>query len=132
MKLLIKGYPSELNLKCEDTFKSDANVKICQKLIPALKKDVKLWYDLSDEQVETWLQSFHRNKRNTYLKSNDVPENLNSQVESAKRQTKLKGKKSVNFSEDEEGRAKVCKSIKFSISSFVWYINFTDLFILYL
>ena len=72
MKALIKGFPSELNLKDEDTFKSESNVEICQKLIPKLQKEIKPAYNLTYEQVAAWLQTFHKNRRKAFLKSDNM------------------------------------------------------------
>jgi hypothetical protein len=127
MRTLLKTFP-ELELKEGETFKSEANVKICQELIPKLQKEMKV-YNPTYEQLNTWLQSFHKSKRNAYNKSNQLnrsnPTSLNNEfgylleaesddaIRSAKRETKSKGRKSNNFSEDddelkiEEG-AKVC------------------------
>jgi hypothetical protein len=69
MKALLNTYPYEFNLKIEDTFRSKVNTDICEKLIPRLQMEVRPAYDLSYRQVESWLQTFHRNKRNSYRKS---------------------------------------------------------------
>jgi hypothetical protein len=106
MRALLKTFPSEFNLRDEETFKSETNVEICQRLIPKLQREVKSAYNLSHEQVEAWLQTFHKSKRSAYLKSNQLnqsnPTQLdnefnNSQeaesdgsIRSAKQQTKLK------------------------------------------
>ncbi|PKY39273.1 hypothetical protein RhiirA4_393248 [Rhizophagus irregularis] len=69
-RLLEKTYTQdEYKFKVEDTFKSQANIDICKMLIPMLQEDVKPMYNPSYEQVENWLQSIHKTKRNTYLKS---------------------------------------------------------------
>ncbi|GES76113.1 hypothetical protein GLOIN_2v1667513 [Rhizophagus clarus] len=131
MKTLLKTFPPELNLRDEETFKSKTNVEICQKLIPRLQKEVKAAYNLSYEQIETWLQSFHRSKRNFYLKSHQLnqtnPTSLDNEQEAesdvnirpAKRQKKSKEKRPTNFSEDEdalkiEEGAKILKGRKSS------------------
>lgn len=69
MKALLNTYPYELTLRIEDTFRSQINKDICERLIPKLQEDVRPAYNLSYDQVETWLQTFHRYKRNTYLRS---------------------------------------------------------------
>jgi len=69
MKALLKTYPYEFTLRIEDTFRSQVNADICEKLIPKLQEDVRPAYNLSREQVDSWLQSFHKNKRNAYLRS---------------------------------------------------------------
>lgn len=70
-RLLDKTYTqNKYKLKIEKTFKSQVNTDICEVLIPKLQEDVKPVYNLSYKQVETWLQSIHKSKRNTHLKSN--------------------------------------------------------------
>ncbi|CAB4399751.1 unnamed protein product [Rhizophagus irregularis] len=114
MKALLKTYPYEFNLKVEDTFKSQINTEICDSLIPKLQREVKSAYNLSYEQVESWLQTFHRYKRNTYLKQlnlsslnnevdNSQEADSDGSIQSAKRQTKSKGRNPSNLSEDEDG-----------------------------
>lgn len=69
-KLLEKTYTQdEYKFKVDVTFKSQANIDICKMLIPRLQEDVKPTYNPSYEQVENWLQSIHKTKRNAYLKS---------------------------------------------------------------
>ncbi|RGB42213.1 hypothetical protein C1646_662420 [Rhizophagus diaphanus] len=69
-RLLEKTYTQdEYKFKVDDTFKSQANIDICKMLIPRLQEDVKPTYNPSYEQVENWLQSIHKTKRNAYLKS---------------------------------------------------------------
>ncbi|RGB42214.1 hypothetical protein C1646_683826 [Rhizophagus diaphanus] len=114
MKALLKTYPYEFTLKVEDTFKSQINTEICDSLIPKLQREVKPAYNLSYEQVESWLQTFHRSKRNVYLKqfnlsslNNEVDNSQEAEsdgsIQSAKRQTKSKGRNPSNLSEDEDG-----------------------------
>ncbi|RGB42216.1 hypothetical protein C1646_738641 [Rhizophagus diaphanus] len=127
MKTLLKTFP-ELELKEYETFKSEANVEICRKLIPKLQKEMRA-YSPSYEQVETWLQSIHRSKRNAYLKSNQsnvtgfdfffpglvgsYSESNRSNQSTAKRQTKPKGSKAYNIFEDEveEGAKSLMKAL---------------------
>ncbi|GES76115.1 hypothetical protein GLOIN_2v1667513 [Rhizophagus clarus] len=71
MRTLLKTFPSELNLKVEETFGSKANSDICQKLIPRLQNEMKA-FNPTYEQAETWLQSIHKSKRYAYLKSNQL------------------------------------------------------------
>src|SRR5688572_19025943 len=114
MKALLKTYPYEFTLKVEDTFKSQINTEICDSLIPKLQREVKPAYNLSYEQVESWLQTFHRSKRNVYLKQlnlsslnnevdNSQEADSDGSIQSAKRQTKSKGRNPSNLSEDEDG-----------------------------
>ncbi|CAB4427864.1 unnamed protein product [Rhizophagus irregularis] len=69
MKALLKTYPYDLTLRIEDTFRSQINTNVCERLIPKLQEDVRPAYNLSYDQVESWLQTFHKNKRTAYLKS---------------------------------------------------------------
>ncbi|CAB4427862.1 unnamed protein product [Rhizophagus irregularis] len=114
MKALLKTYPYEYTLKVEDTFKSQINTEICDSLIPKLQREVKPAYNISYEQVESWLQTFHRSKRNVYLKQlnlsslnnevdNSQEADSDGSIQSAKRQTKSKGRNPSNLSEDEDG-----------------------------
>ncbi|CAB4427863.1 unnamed protein product [Rhizophagus irregularis] len=119
-RLLEKIYTQdEYKFKVEDTFKSQANIDICRMLIPKLQEDVKPVYNLSYDQVENWLQSIHKTKRNAYLRSNQSnrsnPTSLNNEsdylqeaesddaIRSAKQETKSKGRNPCNLSEDEDG-----------------------------
>jgi hypothetical protein len=72
MRALIKTFPPEYNLRDEETFKSETNVEICQRLIPKLQREVKSVYNLTYVQVEAWLQTIHKSKRKNYLKANQM------------------------------------------------------------
>ncbi|RGB42215.1 hypothetical protein C1646_751259 [Rhizophagus diaphanus] len=115
MRTLLKTFP--LILRGDETFKSEANVEICQKLIPKLQKELKA-YNPSYEQVESWLQSIHKSTSYAYLKSNQLnqsnPISLDDELDylqelesdvtilPAIRQTKPKERKPSNVSEDED------------------------------
>ncbi|GBC06435.1 hypothetical protein RclHR1_06830003 [Rhizophagus clarus] len=128
LKTLLKTFPPELQLRDEETYRSETNDKICQKLIPRLQKEMKP-YNPTYEQVDTWLQSIHKSKRNAYLKSNQFnlndfgfgflyqnyqkPEKPERPIRLVKRQTKSKGSKSNNFSDGEidEGAKSLMKAL---------------------
>ena len=67
MKSILKTLPPELNLKQDETFTSDANTEIRQKLIPELFKAMKLKYNPSYEQLKSWLQALHKHIRSRYI-----------------------------------------------------------------
>ncbi|PKC04439.1 hypothetical protein RhiirA5_362321 [Rhizophagus irregularis] len=49
-----------------DTFKSQANIDICRMLIPKLQEDVKPMYNPSYDQVENWLKSYFKSKKQSH------------------------------------------------------------------
>jgi len=53
MKLIFKTLLPELNLKQDETFISDINIEICQKLISEFFKAIKLRYNPSYEQLKS-------------------------------------------------------------------------------
>lgn len=66
-RLLEKTYTQdEYKFKVDDTFKSQANIDICKMLIPRLLEDVKPMYNPSYEQVENWLKSYFKSKKQTH------------------------------------------------------------------
>jgi hypothetical protein len=113
MNALLKTFPPELNLRDDETFRSKTNVDICQMLIPKLQKEMKM-YNITYDQLDTWLQSIHRSKRNAYLRANQLnPDECNAEsdstIRSVQQQTTPRVKKFNNFCDEEidEG-AKVC------------------------
>ena len=67
MKSILKTLPSELNLKCDETFTSEANTEIHQRLVSELLKAMKPRYNPSYEQLKNWLQALHKHRRSRYM-----------------------------------------------------------------
>lgn len=66
-RLLEKAYTKdEYKFRYQDTFKSQANIDICRMLIPKLQEDVKPMYNPSYDQVENWLKSYFKSKKQSY------------------------------------------------------------------
>lgn len=67
MKSILKTLPVENDIKYDETFTSDLNREILQKLIPELIKAMKPRYKPSYGLVKDWLQTLHRNRRSRYI-----------------------------------------------------------------
>ncbi|CAB4484345.1 unnamed protein product [Rhizophagus irregularis] len=66
-RLLEKFYTQdEYKFRYNDTFKSQANIDICRMLIPKLQEDVKPMYNPSYDQVENWLKSYFKSKKQSH------------------------------------------------------------------
>ena len=66
MKAILKTLSSEHSLKPNETFTSETNTEIRQKLVPELIKALKPRYNPSYEQINTWLQALHKHRRSRY------------------------------------------------------------------
>ena len=66
MKAILKTLSSEHSLKPNETFTSETNTEIRQKLVPELIKALKPKYNPSYEQINTWLQVLHKHRRSQY------------------------------------------------------------------
>lgn len=66
MKAILKNLPPELNLKYNETYTSEANVTIRQKLIPELFKSLRPRYNPTHEQLNSWLQALHKHRRSRH------------------------------------------------------------------
>jgi hypothetical protein len=66
MKSILKTLPVENQVKYDETFTSDSNREILQKLIPELINAMRPRYNPSYGQIKDWLQSLHRHRRSRY------------------------------------------------------------------
>src|SRR3989337_2945483 len=66
MKAILKTLPPELGLKNDETFTSEANDKIRQKLVPELFKAMQSRYRPTYEQLNGWLKVLYKHRRNHY------------------------------------------------------------------
>ena len=74
MKSILKTIPRESDLNYDETFASLINVEIRRKLVPELRKSLKLKFNPTHDQVTKWLMSLHKSRRsrNNYKKKGDL------------------------------------------------------------
>ena len=60
--MLLLGF----EFKIDETFTSETNDKICQKLIPQLLATMKPRYQPTYEQLNNWLKALHKHQRGCY------------------------------------------------------------------
>ena len=67
MKAILRSLPSELELKRDETFTSEANDKIRRKLVPELLKAMKPKFQPTYEQINNWLKALYKHRRSRYM-----------------------------------------------------------------
>lgn len=63
MKTILKTIKVEFQLDYNETFNSEKNIRIRQKLIPELQKSLEPNFRPSTFQVTRWLNSLHKSRR---------------------------------------------------------------------
>jgi hypothetical protein len=63
MKVILKTFSRDLELRYDERFTSEANENILQQIIPRLINAMKPRYTLQYKQVKNWLSALHKHCR---------------------------------------------------------------------
>ena len=70
MKIILKTMPTDLDMKYNDTYNSQANLEIRRRLVPELIKSMKPNYKVKYDQINNWLKSLHKSRRSRRIYAN--------------------------------------------------------------
>ena len=70
MKVILKTFPSDLELKYDERLTSETNENILRQIIPRVINALKLRYFLQYRQVKSWISALHKYRQVRLLYKN--------------------------------------------------------------